>query len=159
MTVYDQQDQVLGAIDIPATDNEKVFLGLITKDDLPIGRIDIWDMLGDGTTSGAEGISSITAYVRVCDDCSDGGVDECNSNPTCHDCVTPLGDCLCVQGVPCIFVESCVGGTCPPGFFCCTNSCCGLPVCLPVCGVPLAEPPPSVPQGVIFSGGASPEIE
>ncbi len=159
VTVYDQQDQVLGAIDIPATDNEKVFLGLITKDDLPIGRIDIWDMLGDSVTSGAEGISSMTAYVPVCDDCFDGSVDVCNSDPNCHDCQTPAGDCLCVQAISCILVELCVGGTCPPGFFCCALSCCGPSKCLPACGSPLVEPPSSVGPGEIFSGGASPEIE
>ena len=112
VTVYDQQDQELGTIDIPAIDNEKVFLGVITKGDLPIGRIDIWDMLSDGATNGAEGISSITAYVPVCDDCSQGGVDACNGDPTCHDCVTPTGDCLCVQGIPCLFAELCVDGEC-----------------------------------------------
>ncbi|MCH7798396.1 MAG: hypothetical protein IID28_08100 [Planctomycetes bacterium] len=154
VTVYGEQDQVLGAIDIPALDNEKVFLGVITKDDLPIGRIDIWDMLSDGATNGAEGISSMTAYL------ASGSVDECNGDPTCHECETPAGDCLCVQGVPCFLAEPCVDGMCPPGFFCCTNTCCGGSICLPVCGSPLAaEPPPVVSPDEIFSGGAAYETE
>jgi len=154
VTVYDDQDQVLGAIDIPAIDNEKVFLGVITEDKIPIGRIDIWDMLSDGATNGAEGISSITAYL------ANGNVDGCNGDPTCHECETPAGDCLCVQGVPCLFVEPCVDGTCPPGFFCCTNTCCGGSVCLPVCGSPLvAEPPSVVAPDAVFSGGSADKTE
>jgi len=160
VTVYDEQDQLLGLIDIPAMDNEKVFLGLITKDSVPIGRIDIWDVLGDGATNGAEGISSITAYLDVCDDCSDGSLDQCNGDPTCHECETPAGDCLCVQGTPCIFAEPCPAGTCPPGFFCCTNACCGLPICLPLCGSPLAEEVPAfVTPDELFSGGEAYESE
>ncbi len=154
VTVYDEQDQVLGAIDIPAIDNDKVFLGVITKDNLPIGRIDIWDMLSDGATNGAEGISSITAYL------TNASVDECNGDPTCHECETPVGDCLCVQAVTCVFVEPCVDGMCPPGFFCCTNTCCGGSVCLPVCGSALAaEPPPVVSPDEIFSGRAAYKTE
>ena len=95
--------------------------------------------------------------VLVCDDCSDGDVDECNGDPTCQECETPAGDCVCVQDVPCVKIqEPCPDGTCPPGFFCCTNTCCGGSWCLPLCGSPLAAQPPLFvsPDG-IFSGGAA----
>ena len=57
--IYDKNDNAIGQIEIPGSDlNEKVFLGLITKDPaVTIGRIDIWDKNG-----GQEGISLIAAY-------------------------------------------------------------------------------------------------
>ncbi len=64
VTVYDEQNIELGSIDIPAIDAETVFLGILMKDDATIGRVDIWDVLGNGINGGVEGISTITTYIE-----------------------------------------------------------------------------------------------
>jgi hypothetical protein len=68
-----------------------------------------------------------------CDDCSNGEVNSCNNDPACHDCLTPLGECVCVQEQPGSEPQPCPDGTCPPGFTCCVNTCCFQPVCVPLC--------------------------
>ena len=60
-------------------------------------------------------------------------MNQCNDNETCHDCVLPNGDCICVQAGFCGELELCPDGDCPAGFFCCINTCCAEPVCLPLC--------------------------
>ncbi len=58
VTVYDKQDQELGKY-VLKYDGGKRFLGILTKDQVTIGRIDIWDVGG-----GAEGVSSIAAFAK-----------------------------------------------------------------------------------------------
>ncbi len=91
-----------------------------------------------------------------CDDCEDGTVDSCGGGGIgiCHLCETPEGDCLCVVGDDCGKLQVCAeSGQCPPGFFCCVNTCCLDPVCLPLCDgqadAPVIEP------GAVMSGGSS----
>ncbi|MHC4966216.1 MAG: YncE family protein, partial [Planctomycetota bacterium] len=77
-----------------------------------------------------------------CDDCGDGEVDTCDDDPGCHDCLTPVGDCVCVQEQLCHDLQLCPDGTCPPGYFCCVNTCCFEPVCMPLCGAAASGPKP-----------------
>ena len=64
VTVYDKQDLVLDSFDIPATAAETVFLGILMKDAVTIGRVDVWDMLGNGIDGGVEGITTLTTYIE-----------------------------------------------------------------------------------------------
>jgi hypothetical protein len=91
----------------------------------------VWDA---SCADEAQAFPACGCEVDPCDDCSDGDVGSCNGDPGCHDCLTPLGDCVCVQEQPCNELQPCPDGTCPPGFFCCVNTCCFEPVCVPLCG-------------------------
>jgi hypothetical protein len=129
--VFDKNDLVMGEHVVTAVQGEKPFLGILTKDLLStIGRVDITDLSGF-----AEGISAFTLLgPAACDDCADGNVDECGGNPLCHECLTPDDICLCVVATPCDEVVACPDQVCPPGFLCCSNTCCGEPVCVAICG-------------------------
>ncbi|MHC4948337.1 MAG: trypsin-like serine peptidase [Planctomycetota bacterium] len=88
-----------------------------------------------------------------CDDCADGSVDACGPPDGgigigCFECITPDGGCLCVANDFCVNYEPCVDGECPPGFACCVNTCCGTPVCVPVCDFtpPAAAAPEAGPR-------------
>ncbi len=86
----------------PCPVQDKVFLGLISKDnDITIGRIDIWDVNG-----GEEGISSIAAYFRPV-------------NP--FGCPGP-GNCCVPHGTPACDNEDCCRRVCAIDAFCCTTA-------------------------------------
>jgi hypothetical protein len=89
-----------------------------------------------------------------CDDCTDGAVNSCNNDPGCHDCMTPIGDCVCVQEQPCNGLQPCPGGTCPPGFFCCVDTCCFEPVCLPLCAANASRRSPEGTDRHPFAAGS-----
>ncbi len=83
-----------------------------------------------------------------CFDCAMPGV--CGEFPPCAGdeciCVTGFdGSGLCIDGAT-TCGDPCSGGTCPPGFVCLVNSCCGPTTCIPVgaqCPTDgLAAPPP-----------------
>ena len=74
VTVFDSMGAELAAIEIPAMAADQVFLGVIPEEGDTIGRIDVWDMLGNDIDSGAEGIATITTYfcATCLRDCGDG---------------------------------------------------------------------------------------
>ncbi len=117
------------------------------------------DVNRDGVVSFADILRVLGAWgpCRVCDDCEDGTTDSCDivdGGFGCIDCITPAGDCVCVQDDLCANLQACPGGNCPPGFFCCTNTCCGVPLCFPVCTDPLYEPEAGeVPNGGVTGSG------
>ncbi len=74
VTVYDKEDLELAKTTVGILPGEKVFLGIVRKDRMTIGRVDIWDATA-GPEAGFEGISSIALYFNPppCPwDCADG---------------------------------------------------------------------------------------
>lgn len=89
-----------------------------------------------------------------CDDCADGMVDPCGvTEGYCIECQTPQGDCECVfADFYCEDLQVCAdNGQCPPGYFCCVNTCCDEPVCLPLCE--FAADAPVTDPDVVGAGG------
>jgi hypothetical protein len=60
VTVFDQDDNPLGQLTLPALDQNQ-FVGILTGNDFMIGRVNIWDDLGQ-SNQGAEGIARIELY-------------------------------------------------------------------------------------------------
>lgn len=56
----------------------------------------------------------------------------CSSvNPDCVCTTTSSGGGFCVPGsTQCAGLDNCVAGSCPPGFLCAVDTCCGVPVCV-----------------------------
>ena len=60
VTVFDKQNKEIGKALFQGLPGEKVFIGILAKDGVTIGQVDIWDEL-----SGAEGVSQLAAYLAV----------------------------------------------------------------------------------------------
>jgi hypothetical protein len=58
VTVYDKNEVEVGQIAVPGAADNKAFLGILMDPGLTIGRVNIFD-----PTNGAEGITSIEAYI------------------------------------------------------------------------------------------------
>jgi hypothetical protein len=86
-------------------------------------------------------------YPRPCIACETNpcGVDpvaECGTGPTgitCLCALTVTGGCQCFQPICLTDVEQCnvTNPTCPVGFACVTEGCCGVSFCAPLCGTVL----------------------
>jgi hypothetical protein len=79
VTVFDKNDVPLGRITLTTIIPEKLFLGFITKNEITIGRIDIWRPDG-----GPEGISAIAAFQQIPNCAGDGECCEANGTPGCN---------------------------------------------------------------------------
>ena len=62
VTVFGESGGLVGQLTLPALD-EKQFVGILTGGELTIGRVNLWDDLGQ-SSQGAEGISSIEVYTH-----------------------------------------------------------------------------------------------
>jgi hypothetical protein len=105
VTVYDKEENELGKYVIDYTGGKR-FLGILTKDQVTIGRIDIWDVNG-----GAEGVSAISAFAKNpfgCpgdgDCCQPTGLPGCNNTDCCRRvcaidpfCCDVAWDTICVN--------------------------------------------------------------
>jgi hypothetical protein len=161
VTVYDKNDVEIGKLPLSyAVPNSKIFVGVLTKDpSVTIGRIDIWDV-----NNGAEGISAIEAFLQqpqpICDVpfiCG-GPIEVCIPGTDCICLQTPAGDVFCgdVSSGDCNVIGPCPNGDldCPPGSRCAAQTCCGEPICLPVCNESAAPAAPPGEANAIL-GGAS----
>jgi hypothetical protein len=161
ISVYDKNNQEIGSYTMTAVPGQKLFLGILTKDPtITIQRVDIWDTMG-----GSEGISFIALYQQL------GGVVPCDEPFTCGgpppvECPPVGSGCFCFKrtdGTGACMVDSacdlpqCPNGDadCPPGFLCAVDTCCGFPICLPVCGTAPEGPPPA--PGTLTATGIVPD--
>lgn len=64
-----------------------------------------------------------------------GTLQPCASNG-CYCSADVDGNCFCWTDGLCSSFSDCVeSGDCPPGYACVPNTCCGIPKCIPGCGI------------------------
>jgi hypothetical protein len=120
---------------------------------------------GDVATPGGDGVINIDDLLVIINgwgdcpsQCPVGFVCGGPDNPPCREgsgsecvCFTSFnGNRVCAQHGFCEGFE-CVNGSCPPGYVCVVDTCCGVPVCLPTCGQNL--PPTAMAPGTRTSAG------
>jgi hypothetical protein len=135
VTVYDKEDTELGKYVLDYTGGKR-FLGILTKDQVTIGRIDIWDV-----SNGAEGISSIAAFAKPnpfgCpgqgDCCQPTGQPGCNNTDCCRRvcaldpfCCDIAWDSICANEAASFPQCGCNPNACQPAGVCGTHVQCGI---------------------------------
>ncbi len=134
VTVYDKEDNELGKYVIQY-EGGKRFLGILTKDQVTIGRIDIWDV-----NNGAEGVSSIAAFAKnpfgcpgegPC--CQPTGLPGCNNVDCCRRvcaidpfCCDTAWDTICANEAAQFPQCGCNPNACSPPGVCGTFQQCGI---------------------------------
>jgi hypothetical protein len=113
------------------------------------GTVTAWaapTVLSLGSTAYANGSPPAAA----CKTCPTVAVDLCDEANDCYTVLTTAGACACTQIGECEELVACDAGACPDGFVCAVT-CCGEPLCVPLCA---QEAPRAFARGV-----AAPRLE